>query len=287
MPGADAELAFEPFTAGSARVRARLLRCPEPASAPSCWPLLTSHAHARDDRRHAVHHAGVRLDEMVAAWRLLCPHQPELLAAHLLSPLSDGLGPGRNAATTALRGLGLSGVPGQLGPFGKMGHLALVTGLSGAAAEVRIAAAEAWTRITLSGRLDPALAAEAISLGVSGGAFKLSRIADGLGHAVTEATAAASVAQACVSATAGLLATGPAGLHLLLEVAARASVTSGVPELPASITGLAATKSGSKLAEAARRLSACSPGGPVTTDKVPASTLTMATDNGDDERCGQ
>jgi len=50
-----------------------------------------------------------------------------------------------------------------------------------------------------------------------------------------------------------------AGLHLLLEVAAQASAISGVPELPGSITGLAATKSGSKLAEAARRLALVKP----------------------------
>jgi hypothetical protein len=235
-------------------VHARLLRFPESASAPSCWPLLTSFGHSLDDRQHAVHYVGVRLDEMIAAWHLLCPHQPEVLAAHLLSPLSDGLGPGRNAATTALRGLGLSGAPGKAGPLGKIGHLALVTGLSGAAAEVRIAAAEAWTRIALSGRLDPALTAEAISLGVSAGALKLSRIAEGLGHAVAEPAAAAGVAQACVSATAALLAARPTGLHLLLEVAAQASAASSVPELPGSITSLAATKGGSKLAEAARRL---------------------------------
>ena len=145
------------------------------------------------------------------------------------------------------------------GPFGTIGHLALVTGLSGDAAEVRIAAADAWTRIALSGRLDPALAAEAISLGVSEGALKLSRIADGLRHATAQPAAAAGVAQACVSATAALLALRPAGLHLLLEVAAQASATSGVPVLPGSITGLAATKGGSKLAEAARRLALAKP----------------------------
>jgi len=43
-------------------------------------------------------------------------------------------------------------------------------------------------------------------------------------------------------------------LHLLLEVAAQASALSGVPQLPESVTGLAAAKGGSKLAEAARRL---------------------------------
>jgi Family of unknown function (DUF6493) len=276
-PGADEELAFEPFvtlqaaghrpsgwtyqdwlTEDTTGVRARLPRVPESASAPVCWALLTRLTHSFDNRRNAVFHdyLGVRLDEMIAAWQLLCPHEPELLAAHLLSPLSDGLGPGRNAATTALRGLGLGGAPSSTaGPFGKIGHLALVTGLSGEGAEVRIAAADAWTRMALSGRLDPALAAEAVSLGVSEGALKLSRIADGLRHVAAEPAAAAGVAHACVSATAALLVRRPAGLHLLLEVAVQASAISGVPELPGSVTDLAA-RGGSKLAEAARRLAA-------------------------------
>jgi hypothetical protein len=62
-----------------------------------------------------------------------------------------------------------------------------------------------------------------------------------------------------VSAAAALLAARPAGLHPLLEVTAQASATSGVPELPGGITGLAATKSGSRLAEAARRLALMKP----------------------------
>lgn len=152
-PGADEELAFEPsltmpmvrfrdlpwgrerHTEDSDGVYARLARVPKSASAPHCWPLLTDLAHGRDDRQYAVHRAGVRLDEMIAAWHLLCPHDPELIAAHLLSPLSDGLGPGRNAAVTAVRGLA-----SLAGAFGKICHLALVTGLSGASADVRIAA---------------------------------------------------------------------------------------------------------------------------------------------------
>lgn len=272
-PDTDEVLAFEPFftrqtvgyremawggqdrfAEGSTGVHARLVRSPKPAWAPSWWPLLTSLAHASDGRQHALHNTGVRLDELIAAWPLLCPHQPELLAAHLLSPLSDGLRAGRNAAATALRGLGPNGATGNAASFGKMGHLALVAGLSGHAAEVRVAAAEAWTRIALGGRLDPALAAEAISLGVGSGVLTLSRIADGLGYAAAEPAAAAGVARACVSAAAALLTARPAGLHLLLEVAARASAAAGVPELPGSITDLAASTNGSKLAEAARRL---------------------------------
>jgi hypothetical protein len=266
-PGADEELALEPsltmptvrfrdlpwgrerYTEDSDGVYARLARVPKSASAPHCWPLLTDLAHGLDDRQYAVHRAGVRLDEMIAAWHLLCPHDPELTAAHLLSPLSDGLGPGRNAAVTAVRGLAT-----LAGAFGKICHLALVTGLSGASADVRIAAADAWTQVAVEGRLDPALAAEVIELGVTAGALKLSRIADGLGHAAPHPVASAGVAQACLTATAAFLPAKPAGLHLLLELAATASTVSGMPELPAPIAALARSKGTSKLAEAARRL---------------------------------
>jgi len=270
-PAADKELALEPFAsaprsdsrgrqrgghgsaAASTGLQARLARVPGPASAPLCWPLLTRLEHDNlDDRQFAVQRTGVRLDEMVATWALLCPRDPELIAAHLLSPLSDALGKGRNAGTTALQGLvGLSG------PLGPLGHLALVTGLAAEAADVRIAAAEAWTLISAAGRIDPALAAEAIELGVSEGAFRLPRVADGLGYPTAADPAASYVARTCLLATAAMLASGirPPGLHLLLELAASASAASGVaPELPARVAALAAGRATSKLAEAARRL---------------------------------
>jgi hypothetical protein len=230
-------------------VSARLAHVPAPATAPHCSPLLTRLEHLRDDRRYAVHHMGVRLDEMIASWRLICPHHPELIAAHLLSPLSDGLGPGGNAAVTALRGLA-----SLTGEFGKIGHLALVTGLSGASAEVRIAAADAWTRLAAQRRLNPSLAAESIELGVTGGVLKLTRIADGLGHAVPDPAAAPAVARACLLAAAALLPAKPAGLHLLLELAAQAGAASGMPEVPAPVAGLACGRENTKLAAAARRL---------------------------------
>jgi hypothetical protein len=264
-PGADEELALEPsvtlpragframpwerFTEDGTGVHARLARVPESASAPYCWPLLTHLAHPLDDRQFAVGHTGIRLDEMIAAWPLLCPHNPELVAAHLLSPLSDGLGPGRNAAGTAARGLA-----SLAGEFGRICHLALVTGLSAASAEVRIAAADAWTQIAGEGRLDPALAAGALEFGVTRGALKLSRIADGLGHAAPDPVASAGITQACLTATVALLPAKPAGLHLLLELAAQASTVSGLPELPAPVAALARSKGTSSLAEAARRL---------------------------------
>lgn len=262
--GTDEELGLEQFTTlpevaflttswyrqrRAGEVRTRPQKIPESARAPHCWPLLTNLLHSLDDRQYAVHHSGVRPEEMIAAWHLICPHDPELIAAHLLFPLSDGLEPGRNAAVTAVRGLA-----SPHGTFGRICHLALVTGLSGASAEVRIAAADAWTQVAGQGRLDPALAAAAIELGVTGKTLKLSRIADGLGHVALDPVTAVGVAQVCLTAAAALLPAKPPGLHLLLELAALAGTLSPLPELPAPVAALARSGERTKLAEAARRL---------------------------------
>jgi hypothetical protein len=194
-----------------------------------------------------------RISELVAAWPLLAPHQPELIAAHLLRALSEGLIPGRSAASTAAHAL--TGIGGNFGP---VGHLALIAGLASAEADTRIAAADAWTQLTQQRRLDPGLAAKAITLGVSGTAFKLTRIADGLRHTAQDPDAAGTVARACVSAAATLLSAPvrPTALHLLLETAAQAAAISGIPQLPAPLTDLAHEKGHTKLAQAARRLEA-------------------------------
>jgi hypothetical protein len=241
----------EQFTRGRTQVLARLAG-PAPESRGSrCWGLLTDFspaAHSRHDREAAgwsrIHGA-----EVVAAWPLLAPHQPELIAAHLLSPLSDGLEAGRTPAITALRALA-----GMRGPTGKVGHLALVAGLACAQADTRIAAADAWRRIAADGRLDPALAAEAIAFGVTGSAVKLSRVTDGLRHVVPDPVAAPGVASACLLAAAALWPAKPAGLHLLLELAAQASAGRELPGIPEPVRRLAAGKATTKLAEVARRL---------------------------------
>jgi hypothetical protein len=194
-----------------------------------------------------------RNSEIVAAWPLLAPHHPELITAHLLCALSEGLVPGRSAASTAVRALAKLN-----GAFGILGHVALVAGLASAEADARIAAAETWGQLTRDGRLDPVLAAGAITLGVNGTAFKLTRIADGLRYAAQDPAVAQTVACACASAAASLLSAAdrPAALHLLLEVAAQAAALSGMPELPAALADLAHGKARTKLADAARRLAA-------------------------------
>jgi hypothetical protein len=202
--------------------------------------------HARADQGYDRSHA-------VAAWPLLAPHRPELITAHLLSAMSAGLNPGRDAAATAVRTLS-----GLGGAFGLIGHVALATGLAGVEADTRIAAADAWGDLARQRRLDPSLAAEAIVLGVDTGVFKLTRVADSLRYAAQDPDMAATVASACVAAAAALLTKPekPTGLHLLLEIAAQAGAVSEVPLLPDPITDLACGKAKTKLAEAARRLAA-------------------------------
>jgi hypothetical protein len=281
-------IAFGPYMAG---VLARLrgpdgqLREGPPARAESRrWEMLT-HLPATGDEQYARNldwATGARLDEVAAAWPLLCPGQPELIAAHLLGPTSAGLESGNPAARVALAAIAS---PGR--PFGQVGHLAMVTGLASAEAGTRIAAAEAWARAAADHSLDPSLAAYAMVTGIRGYAFKLGRLADGLGHAAMNPVARSSVASAAVTAVGALL-TGsavapapvatpapaaalapagrpPTGLHLLLEVATRAVAGAEgavnlpaaewlAPGLPASIAALAAGKASTKLAEAARRL---------------------------------
>jgi hypothetical protein len=215
------------------------------------WRLLTALAAPLRDypRLYAERYLNTHYDPVVAAWPLLCPWQPELAAAHLLRPLSDGLKAGPSPAATAA---GCLASPGQA--LGIIGHLALVTGLASAEPTARIAAAQAWAAASLDGRLDPVLAATALVTGVTGGAFKLNRITNGLQHASSGPLAGYRIIETIFAAAGGLIAAKPANLHLLFELAARIGATTGMPELPAPIAGLASQKATSRLVTEARRL---------------------------------
>jgi hypothetical protein len=225
------------------------------ATGSRCWALLTALSRPlRDFSRHYGERWEISstYQAVVAGWPLLCPWQPELAAAHLLRPLSEGLRPGSTwagTAATAVRGLAVSGQA-----LGEIGHLALVTGLASAEPYVRLAAAEVWDRACIDGRLDPGLAARAITVGVAGGAFKLNRVADGLRHASPEPAAGPPIVATVFAAADALIPAKPAGLHLLLEAAAMVSVAAGLPDPPDAITRLAAGKDRSRLAAAARYL---------------------------------
>jgi hypothetical protein len=229
-------------------------RVPEVPLCPS-WQLLTGLSNPLSDhvvlygpRRYQRHY-----DAAVAGWPLICPWQPELAAAHLLRPLSDGLQAGQTPATTAVMAMN-----DPAHPLGPVGHLALVTGLASAEADTRVAAAQLWSEACADGRLDPVLAATALVTGVVGQALKLSRVADSLQHAANSPIAARRVVEtACASAEA-LADAAAANLHALIELAARLGATVGAPELPGAVTALA-SRSG-RLGATAKQLVQASQG---------------------------
>jgi hypothetical protein len=226
------------------------------APACGCWQLLTrltdplrDHEVLAGPSRFDLRH----YDAAVAGWPLICPWQPELAAAHLLRPLSDGLIPGLTPAAVAIAGMRH---PGH--PLGPVGHLALVTGLASAEADTRIAAAQLWTEASADGRLSPDLAADAIVAGVTGNALMLSRIADALERASHTPLAARRVVETVCASLEGLPA-GLTNMHRLIELAARLGATVGVPELPAIVAELAGRR-GSRLAATAAQLVQASEG---------------------------
>jgi hypothetical protein len=221
--------------------------------APSCssWRLLTSLANPVRDHGRLYAPASFNRDyeTVVAGWALICPWQPEIAAAHLLRPLSDGLRPGPSPATVAITSISH---PGH--PLGPVGHLALVAGLASAEADTRIAAAQLWSDASGDGRLDPALAADAIVTAIRGEAAKLSRIAEGLQYASHTELAAWRVVETICHCANHLAAAKSANLHLLFEMAARLATTVGIPSLPDAVTELGGRRGTTRLATTARQL---------------------------------
>ena len=223
-------------------------------AAPGCasWQLMTALSDPLAD--HGVLYGPSRFelrqyDAAVAAWTLICPWQPEVAAAHLLRPLSDGLIPGLTPATTAIQSIQH---PGH--PLGPVGHLALVTGLSSDAGDTRIAAAQLWSQACSDGRLNARLAAEAVVSGVKGNALKVSRIADSLQHASHTALGAHRVVQTVCIAAEAFSPHFPAGMHALFELAAGLGSKVGVAELPETVREVAARSGSTRLVTTARQL---------------------------------
>jgi hypothetical protein len=192
------------------------------------------------------------LSPVVASWPLLCPWQPELAAAHLLGTLSGSLvpGPGRARAGAAA----VTGLTRSSAPLGPIGHLALLTGLGAGDSSVRIAAAAVWVQAALASRLDPDLAADALIMGVTGEAVKLTRVADGLRHAAHQPVSALMIARTVFASADRLVSAKPPNLGPLLELAGEIGAAIALPEPPEGIVALAAEKGSTRLAVAARRL---------------------------------
>ena len=262
-----AELAFEAVigttTDSLGRSRASVLAriAGEPPGAPGesrCWQtLINDLPNPLADPHFESANGGVfvgsgSLSPAVAAWPLLCPWQPELVAAHLLRPLSACLALDRGRAGPAAAAV--MGLTRSSAPLGPIGHLALLTGLGSAEASVRIAAAEVWTQAALAGRADPDLAADALAKGVTGEAIKLTRLADGLRHASRQPASALMIARTVFASADRLASAKPPGLHLLLELTREIGAAIALPEPPESIVALAAGKGSTKLEAAARQL---------------------------------
>jgi Family of unknown function (DUF6493) len=192
------------------------------------------------------------LSPVMASLPLLCPWQPELAAAQLLRPLSACLAPDRGRAGPGAAAV--TGLTRSSAPLGPIGHLALLTGLSSVDAGIRIAGADVWSQAALAGRIDPDLAADALVMGVTSEAFKLTRLADGLRHASRQPASAPMIARTLFASADRLVSAKSPNLHLLLELTREIGAAIALPESPESIVALAGGKGSTKLAAAARQL---------------------------------
>ena len=219
------------------------------------WQLLTALADPLRDhaRLYGPRWDNRHYDASVAAWPLICPWQPDLAATHLLRAISDGLRPRPSPASTAIACLAH---PGH--PLGPVGHLALVVGLASGEADTRVAAASLWSQACADGRLDPDLAAAALSAVARSEAVKLNRIADALRHAAHAALPAWRIVQTVYGAAEALSgapsAPAPTGAHQLVELAASLGAEVGVPAVPAAFADMARRRGSSRLAVNAKRL---------------------------------
>jgi hypothetical protein len=239
---------------GEVALLARVTGTVAVASACACWQLLTRLSNPIAD--HAFLTNAGRLENryhtVVAGWALLCPWQPELAAAHLLRPVSDGIYTASTSAQ-AITAMTVLNHPAQ--PLGVAGHLALIAGLSSASADVRIAAADLWAAACNDGRLDPRLAASALATGVNGGVLKLNRVTDGLQNAASSgALPARRIVEMVCHGIGDLVAAAPANLHTLIELAARLGASAGVPPLPDAVRDIASRRGASRLVVTARQL---------------------------------
>ena len=100
----------------------------------------------------------------------------------------------------------------------------------------------------------PVSRASAIVTGITGRAFKLNRVADGLQHASHEPAAGRRIAETVFAAADGLIPAKPANLHLLFELVAKMGAAASRPAPPGAIARIAAQRNSSRLVAAARHL---------------------------------
>jgi hypothetical protein len=195
----------------------------------------------------------------IGTWPLIAPWHPELVAAHLLRPLSRGLRSGRHdLAASAVACLSHEDTG-----LGAIGHIALALGCIGAEGDTRTAAADVVVQAARDGRLRPALMAEAWLELARAGVFQAKRLEATLRPLASQPAAGIRLAQTLQLALGPLVESGTRDLHVLLRLGASLAETYGVFPEDARLCGLAKRKGSSELVAAARALGAARPQGRV------------------------
>ncbi len=197
-------------------------------------------------------------DMWVHGWNALAPWHSDLVAAHLVPILRHAMENDNTSNPAPRAAAELAAPTGTLGP---VGHVGLVLALAGGTATTRTPAADVWFAVASDGRLDPALAADAMTLLHNGGQLKLNRVIESIAPTVADPVVAARTLLALTATAPSLLAGKARHLHLLFELAAELAARVGTAGVPASLLSDAPPGS-SALAAARRRLAAARPSGP-------------------------
>lgn len=188
-------------------------------------------------------------DQQAAMWSMIAPWHHELLSAHVLMPLARLLQAGNSAAPSAA-----TVIDSPTGSFGPIAHLALVVALQAGAAETRAVAAETWLATAGDGRLQPGRLAAALVLLARGNVLKLGRLLETVRPSTYEPATGYRTLQVLAAALPELLPIQPPELLEAIELLAELAGRYGTELIPDELRRLAASRSGSELAAAARRV---------------------------------
>ncbi|OZB88578.1 MAG: hypothetical protein B7X41_07390 [Microbacterium sp. 14-71-5] len=209
------------------------------------------------DRRDPLRHAALELEDadhggrpeqVTAAWTLLLPHHPDLLAAHAHPRLARALTKNRSGAGPLLEALGRS--PRPAGP---PTWSALVLGLAAKETAVQVAAVDAVVARARSGGLDAAGLAEQVRACLADDVVVGTRVSDGLAEVARADRGSAEIVLDVLGEVVPAVA-GRRDGHRWVETAAELGTLLGRPvALPPELRALAADCGSSALARACRR----------------------------------
>jgi hypothetical protein len=191
----------------------------------------------------------------ISTWPLIAPWHTELIAAHLLRPLSRGLRPGKHdLASSAVACLADPHLQ-----LGSIGHLALGLGCIGAEGDTRTAAGDVFGLASKDGRLQPALMAAAWIELARAGVFQAKRLEATLRPLAAQPAAGVRLAQSLELALGSLLDSGTKDMHVLLRLAASVASSQSTFHNEGRVVEIARRKGSSELIGAARALVAARP----------------------------